>query len=498
MAGNFLKAGLALGIAILIGRISGLVRELLIAHRFGISDVADQLVILLVFPDILTAILGTSALLYTLVPQFKTQPTATISSFYVQSLTVTLIIFSLIAALTILFASQITTLLAPGFSVQKMDTVRTYIPLFALMIPLTALAGVSTSRLHSRDHYITSGFGALIVNTAIIIGIISSFFLENSVFKLVAIALLLGGFVRFISQHLMLHRDTKWTGSFRSNLLTTDLGKRYFQAVLSGSLFLTLPVFARAFASQDNGAIATFNYAVKLAELPMGVAISIIPVILLPKMTASLKKGQPGAAEALSKDTVYANLALSLSIGIPGAWTATTIVDILYGRGSFSGSELSSISALVTIALLGLPAHGMLNHFLSVLHAAKRTTPILLTAIITAVTFYILAQTLYQTLQLPGLMAALYLSYFVGACVLALTTKITLNWKLSAVGISLLNLKLVALNIILLTLVWSVNLGHTASIISNIALATLWGSLSLAGAFMIYVADKKREDEAAA
>jgi murein biosynthesis integral membrane protein MurJ len=491
MAGKWFKAGLVFGLVILIGRISGLIRELLIAHRFGISDIADQLIILLSFPDVLTGMLGTGALVYTLVPQFKTLKHSDVSSFYLQSLTGTFIVFCLIAALSTIFASHIAALLAPGFSPEKMATVQKYIPLFSLMIPLTALASVSTSWHHSKDNYFLPGLGALIVNTLIICGILVSSQLASSVFQWVAMALLLGGLLRFASQHLSLHRHISWKTPFNENHLAGDLGKRYIQAVLSGSLFLSLPVLARTFVSREDGAVATFNYAIKLAELPMGVAISVIPVILLPRMAAAYKTDETGAAEALSKDTIYANLALSLSIGVPGAWFATTIVEIVYGRGDFVSSELATISALVAIALLCLPAHGMLNHFLSVLHATKKTTLILFTAVITSALFYAISYLLYDDWGLPVLMMALYLSYFLGALILALTTKHSLEWNWPAVGVSWLNLRIVTFNIVLLAFIWLTSSMHPQSILFDVILGTVWGSVSLAGAFAIYVADKK-------
>src|SRR4030095_10211284 len=66
----------------------------------------------------------------------------------------------------------------------------------------------------------------------------------------------------------------------------------WWWALLSAGLPLALPFAARSVASQSGeGALATFNYAWKLVELPLILAIQLVATLAFPAIAKALARG---------------------------------------------------------------------------------------------------------------------------------------------------------------------------------------------------------------
>ena len=95
-------------------------------------------------------------------------------------------------------------------------------------------------------------------------------------------------------------------------------------AVLSAGLPLALPFAARSVASQSGeGALATFNYAWKLVELPLILAIQLVATLAFPAIAKALARGD-SAATRRSPCAAHSHW--------PGRWPAPRPRDTAGGR----------------------------------------------------------------------------------------------------------------------------------------------------------------------
>ena len=93
---HLVSAGLLVSGGILLGRVTGFLREVAVASRFGITRDADVVLFSLTLPDFLINILMGGALAAALIPEFKRATPRTADRLFLQSSLLVGAVFSLI------------------------------------------------------------------------------------------------------------------------------------------------------------------------------------------------------------------------------------------------------------------------------------------------------------------------------------------------------------------------------------------------------------------
>ena len=68
MSKNIIINSLILSVGILIGRLSGYIREIIIASKYGASEQSDNILLMLTIPDLLNNLLASGAIVGILIP----------------------------------------------------------------------------------------------------------------------------------------------------------------------------------------------------------------------------------------------------------------------------------------------------------------------------------------------------------------------------------------------------------------------------------------------
>jgi len=282
-----IRAGLIVSAGLLLGRIAGFLREALIATTFGASAEADIVILALTIPDLLVNVLAGGALSVALIPEFKRLGQPRAAGLFIQASLITALGFAAIAALASLFSERLVFVFAPGLDATSMARAAALVGLTIWLIPLTSLAGISRAYLQAHGRFGIESLGTLIYNLAVIAGLILVAAQQGGL-KLVCAFVILGGLLRWGSQLMVLPRPVFLSHGLRQRLVDQKLMIRFLQASSAGGLLLLLPVTARALASYSGeGAIASFNYAIKLTEFALGVTITVLAVAIFPKLSES-------------------------------------------------------------------------------------------------------------------------------------------------------------------------------------------------------------------
>ncbi|MEQ6341934.1 MAG: hypothetical protein M3A44_09850 [Gammaproteobacteria bacterium] len=400
--------------AVLVGRASGFVRESFVAATYGVGQSADLAVLILTVPDLLVNILVGGALSVALIPEFKRLSPSEGVSLFLQSSIMIGGVFLLLAAFLMIFSQQLIHLVAPGFSPDTASRAADVIKYVLWVIPLTALAGVSTAYLQAHERFTAPAFGTLIFNIVVIVGLFFFVSDEDSL-RLLCGFVILGGLLRWFSQLVCLPRSYLRSGSFRPSLISHPLLIHYCQALGAGSLLLLFPVVARAMASfNDEGALATFNYATKLVEFPLGVSITLLAVLLFPRLAEGFAKDSSSIeSKKILHEGVTIVLILSFSMMISMAWFSADLSRLAFGWGKMSKEAVNSIGVLAAIGFLSLPAQGVSSLVVAAFNAKRDTaTPFYIN--IGAIMCFLPASWLAgHAYGLPGLMAAMTASYWI-------------------------------------------------------------------------------------
>jgi putative peptidoglycan lipid II flippase len=119
--------------------------------------------------------------------------------------------------------------------------------------------------------------------------------------------------------------------------------------------------------------VAAFNYAQKVVELPMGVAVGVLGVVLLPRFSELHERGAHDELRALVRQGLWLSWVLAVPATLGLAWFSGPVCDLLFGHGRMSPEAAARVGHLSAIALLALPAQGAVVQLYALL-AAKRDT----------------------------------------------------------------------------------------------------------------------------
>lgn len=382
-----LLSSLAINLGLLLGRLSGFAREAFVATTYGATAQADVVVLMLTVPDLLVNILMGGALGAVLVPEFSQRPALARKLLY-QSLLYFGMIFVGISAILYWQADMLVMLLVPGFEEMQVAQSAVAVGWVIWLVPLTVLAGVVTAYLQAQNRFAVAALGTLIINFSIIAGLLLVYFGYGSL-RLLAGFVLLGGLIRLGSQLLQVRPVWNPLAGFHPGMLNKALLTRYGQAMLSGSVLLLFPVVARALASYEGeGSVALFNYATRLVEFPLAIAVTFLAVVFFPRLSQSFSTDSAQHRQ-LIKYGVQITLGLSLVAAITLISLIDVYADIVYGHGDMQDSSVRLVATLTAIGLIALPVQGLAIFLTAVFNSRKNTrTPLLLNG--TGLVFFLL------------------------------------------------------------------------------------------------------------
>lgn len=425
----FLKAGALSLVLLLASRLLGLLRESVQAAALGTSAVADVAVLLLTLPDWLSGVLVGGALAYGLLPQWASQTPVQLAASQRRAAVTVLglgLLLGLLLLLGTLGRAPVLRLLAPGLPEALHTSARLGLLWSALALPAALLALLWVTRLQHEQDFVGLYAANLVVNAVLVVAL---FFIAsyadatrtNTGFDLIFVlgpALLLAmglrlGWLRWRLHPLRL-TPTPHHGQRPPVLASTSaaapadslpgrlsagrgqadaaaaaghpldrpaaagpggLPPRRWQvwlwAALAAGLPLLLPFVARSLASQTGpGALATFNYAWKLVELPLVLAVQLVASLAFPMITRAW--ADPAAAtQAIRAAFALAwTLACAATLGLQLA--APAAAQLLFGWGRMTPAALQPIAAWAAAGSWGLLPQALLAVALTVLATQGR------------------------------------------------------------------------------------------------------------------------------
>jgi putative peptidoglycan lipid II flippase len=372
-----LSSSLLLSLALLAGRASGFLRELLIAARLGVSAQADVAVLVLSLPDLLVNLLLSGGLSVALVPVMRNAPDRAASVFLQASLLVGAL-FGVLGLSFVVLPDVWFRLMAPGMLSPSMAVGNGGVLAIALALPLAALAGVSSAYLNARDRFFVAGCGTLLFNVCILAALLAWHqAADATVLTVLCWAILAGSLLRWASQVAALPRDVT-AGHLHQRVLTGPLLRAFTHGLVATSLLVLVPAIVRALASlTGEGNVAAVNYATKLVELPVGVLITTLATVAYPHLSELHAKGQEAQARKVLCERLQRALLLSWVVLIFGLAFADALVDVLFGRGQVGPVAVNRIASLTRIALLSVPLVAISSLAAADLNARGRTGVVL-------------------------------------------------------------------------------------------------------------------------
>ena len=365
----YLRVGmLSLGL-LLLSRVLGLLRESVQAAAFGATGVADAVIVMFTLPDLLVGMVFSGALSYVLLPLWALQNPAGQQRSQRKVAYALSLIGVLLGGVVWLLRDALVQALAPGLQGTLKILGADSLLWSAAALPLAMLAALWATRLQHERDFVGMYAGSLLVNAALVAGVlvVARMGWAASALPVLGGALLVGGAARLAWLYARLPKAV----SIPSPALVNDgagfpKASIWLWAALSSGLLLLLPLIARSLASTSGeGALANFNYAWKLIELPLVLAIQLVASLAFPAITRT-KPGSAERAQALQTAFVLA-WALACAAVAAVATFSLPLARLLFGWGRMNAGNLEVIAQWSAIGVWSLLPQALIAVLLTVM-----------------------------------------------------------------------------------------------------------------------------------
>jgi putative peptidoglycan lipid II flippase len=405
---------LSVGGFTLLSRVSGFVRDIVLAAVLGAGAMMDAFSVALRLPNHFRTIFGEGAFNQAYIPAYarirQQAGEAAAALFANRVFSLNLVVQIVLLGLALPFMPEIVRLLAPGFAG---DPIR-----FDLAVALTritfpyllfiTLVTLLSANLNAVDKFAAAAAAPILLNLCLVAALAVAFLFPSAAHA-AAWGVALAGLLEWLLLALAAKRAGVAAALTRPRL-DGDVKAflKAFGPAVIGSAGVQIALFADTIIASllPAGAYAALYYAERLYQLPIGVIAIGVGTVLLPTMSRLLAKGDFAASDAAQNRAVALTLVMAAPFAAAFLAIPELIVSALFERGRFDATASQAAGAVLFAYAVGLPAIVLIRTQVSTFQArGDTTTPMLvsLTAIAANVALKLL---LWRDLGAAGLALA--------------------------------------------------------------------------------------------
>lgn len=372
-----LKSSGLMALATLTSRVLGMVREMVYAGFMGTGWVASAFFLAFQAPNLFRRLLGEGALTAAFIPIFKEKEkvegdgamwraaNAVVSGLLIFASLVVLLGFAGVS-LAIMFGSQPVAdhLRFTGKTLLVLELLRVMMPYLLLV----CLAAVFMGMLNARGHFFVPALGAAMLNLVMIAAVFwlaphLGTALHERVFAL-AFGVVIAGVVQAWFQLPSLHLEGfryRWCNPWRDETVRRVV-KQMLPATLGVAAFQINVVLVNVIGYWvEDHIVSSFQYAVRLMELPQGLFGISLATYLLPTLSGlAAEKKFPEFRRELGQGMgylIFVNLLASVLLLV----LAEPIMRLLFERGKFDSTSTQQAAWALACLAPGLVLFSLVN-----------------------------------------------------------------------------------------------------------------------------------------
>lgn len=415
-----LHAANILMIAMLLSRLLGYVRDIIILATFGQNSYTDAYNAAFSVPDTLYMLLVGGALSAAFIPIFSSYIARNQEQQGWKSVSIIfnwiMLLMVIGVTLGIIFAPAFVDILVPGFDAQTKQLTICLTRIMFIQVIFMCFSGISTGLLQSYKNFTAPALGSVLYNVGIIIGglllmkPIEHFFPGYGIAGF-SIGVVLGAFLNFFVQFRAL---LKIGINYQFSFDTKDEGFREL-------IILIIPVLIGLGAQQLNlfvnqnlasglspGLLTALRNAQRIMQVPISIFGIAVGVAVFPTMTGL------AATEKIKefKETLMMGIRTVIFVTIPAsvgiAVLSTPIIRLLYeySGGNFTAENTAQTAYALTFYCIGIFAYSAVHTLSRSFYALKDTRTPVWCAVISIVGNIIFSLLLVNVMQQGGLALA--------------------------------------------------------------------------------------------
>ncbi|RJQ14623.1 murein biosynthesis integral membrane protein MurJ [Candidatus Parcubacteria bacterium] len=383
-------AAAILAVASLISRFFGLIRDRLLAAKFGASLELDIYYAAFRLPDLIFNILIVGAISAAFIPLFAEQIAKDKASAwrYTNNLfNFVLLSVVFIGIFLIVFTKPVVALIAPGFEAQALAKAVQLSKIMFLSPLFLGLSSIVSGVLQYFKRFLITAIAPIFYNIGIIVGII--LFLPKFGLVGLAFGVVLGALLHLLIQWPLLKKlGFSWRPfiEIKDRNLWQTLTLMIPRTIASISSQINLWVITAIASLLAVGSIAIFNFSQNLSYLPIGIFGITLAVAIFPNLAQS---------EAIQdKNKFFQDFSqgfrliffFTFPLGLFFYSLRAHLVRVVLGAGAFSWVDTRLTAACLGIFALSIFAQSLIPYLSRAFFAIKDTrTPTILAVIFVAI-----------------------------------------------------------------------------------------------------------------
>jgi len=353
---------LTVGGLTLLSRVTGFVRDIVLAAILGAGPAADAFFVALRLPNHFRAIFAEGAFNAAFVPAYariREQGGPERAGLFADRV-FTLLLASqvVLLAVALLFTPTVIDVLAPGFANDPqrfglaVDLTRITFPYLLLVTLVTLYGGI----LNALQRFAAAAAAPILLNISLVVALALAAF-----FPTAGHAAAWGVLVAGVLEFLLVAGDTWRVGvlaALRWPELDADV-RKFFRALAPatvGSMGVQLALFADTIIASflPAGALSALYYADRIDQLPIGVIGIAAGTVILPEMSRRLAAGDASGAAHAQNRAIEFTLLLSIPCLVAFFVVPELIMRALFMRGAFTPADAIAAGRTLTAYAFGL------------------------------------------------------------------------------------------------------------------------------------------------
>jgi putative peptidoglycan lipid II flippase len=382
---SLLKSAATVGGFTLLSRLLGFLRDQLIAFTLGTGPVAQAFFVAQRFPNMFRALFAEGAFNSAFVPQFARRiegdgPSAA-HRFAIEIFSALLAWLLVFTTFAMIAMPWLIYLIAPGFS-QDAPKLQLTVELTRICFPyllFMSLTALQSGVLNSLNRFSAAAAAPILLNIFMILAILISWIFETGDSALTGYILAAGVSVAGVAQFLLLALVCKHVGMPlvpKWPEFSPDV-KRVLAlsipGIISGGIMQINLLVATIIATSIDRAVAYLYYADRLYQLPLGVIVVAIGVVLLPDLSRKLRAGDDRAALNSQNRALELSLFLTVPAAISLMAIPVPIIRTVLEHGAFTATDTLAVAPTVLAFATALPAFAMTKVFQPGFYAREDT-----------------------------------------------------------------------------------------------------------------------------
>lgn len=364
-----------IGAAIVFAKVAAMLKETVVAWRFGTSNELDAFYVALLVPFSVINIVGSSlqtAFIPTYIRVHEQEGTEAAETLFSGLLLWAGAILLLIVVLLISLAPFYLPHLAAGFSREKLDLTFRLLCLTAPLVLLSSFVALWSAALNAHGNFALASITPIVTTLITILLLVT---VQSSGVLVLPFSLLAGTSLEL----LLLHSGLRKTGfRFRSfsNLPIQHLNKILwdFCPLALGSLLLSAGVLIQLalVARLSSGSVSAWNYANKLITLPIGLTATALSTAIIPFFSRMAAQRDFNQLNATVKYYLKVTMIVTVPLTALLMFFSTDVTRLAFQRGALVSADVAQISSIFLFLALQVPfyvAGALMARLLLSLHA---------------------------------------------------------------------------------------------------------------------------------